>query len=150
EAIRAFDEAARIDPSCAMAYWGTALALGPNYNLPIDSERAIRARKAVDRAVALAPRVTPRERAYIRALASRYGRRPDTDDRKALDRAYADAMREVARRYPDDLDASVLFAESLMVLRPWDLWTADGQPQPGTQEIVDTLEGVLRRAPGHP
>src|SRR5262249_8039826 len=90
------------------------------------------------------------ERAYIRALARRYGRRPDTDDRKALDRAYADAMREVARRYPDDLDASVLFAESLMVLRPWDLWTADGQPQPGTQEIVDTLEGGLRgRGAGH-
>ncbi len=150
EAIRAFDEAARLDPRCAMAYWGKALALGPNYNLALDSERAVAARKAADRAVALAGHATPRERAYIRAVATRYGRRPDADDRKALDRAYADAMREVARGFPDDLDASVMFAESLMVLRPWDLWTADGRPQPGTEEIVATLERVLARDPGHP
>jgi tetratricopeptide (TPR) repeat protein len=150
EAIRAFREAARLDPGCAMAYWGVALALGPNYNLAIDSERAHAARKAIDQAVARAGRVTPREQAYIHALAKRYGRRPDTDDRKALDRAYADAMRAVARSYPDDLDASVIFAESLMVLRPWDLWKADGTPQPGTLEIVSTLEVVLQRDPGHP
>ncbi|MGH7895730.1 MAG: hypothetical protein ACREQL_13745, partial [Candidatus Binatia bacterium] len=150
EAIRAFREAARLDPRCAMAYWGVALALGPNYNLLIDSERAAEARRAVDRATALSAHATPRERAYIRALARRYGKHPDADDRKALDRAYADAMRDVARRYPDDLDASVLFAESLMVLRPWDLWTLDGTPQPGTLEIVATLEGVMRRDPGHP
>jgi tetratricopeptide (TPR) repeat protein len=150
EAIRAFEEAARLDPRCAMAYWGKALALGPNYNLPIDSERAVTARKTADRAVALAGTATPRERAYIQAVAKRYGRRPDADDRKALDRAYSNAMREVARRFPDDLDASVMFAESLMVLRPWDLWTADGKPQPGTEEIVVTLERVLARDPGHP
>ena len=150
EAIRSFEEAARIDPRCAMAPWGTALALGPNYNLPLDSERAHKARTAIDRAVALAGAATPRERAYIQALAKRYGRHPDSDDRKALDRAYANAMREVAKRYPDDLDASVLFAESLMVLRPWDLWTLDGQPQPDTEEIVATLERVLARDPGHP
>ena len=150
EAIRAFEEAARLDPRCAMAFWGKALALGPNYNLPIDSERAVTARKTVDRAVALAPGASPRERAYIHALAKRYGHRPKTDDQKAFDRAYANAMRDVARRFPDDLDASVLFAESLMVLRPWDLWTADGKPQPGTEEIVATLERVLARDPGHP
>ena len=150
EAIRAFEEAARLDPRCAMAFWGKALALGPNYNLPTDSERATIARKTVDRALALAAGVTPRERAYIQAVAKRYGRNPDKDDRKALDRAYANAMREVARRYPDDLDAAVLFAESLMVLRPWDLWTRDGKPQPDTEEIVSTLEGVLARNPGHP
>jgi tetratricopeptide (TPR) repeat protein len=150
EAIRAFEEAARLDPRCAMAFWGKALALGPNYNLPIDSERAATARKTVDRAVALAPGASPRERAYIHAHAKRYGRRPTTDDQKAYDRAYAKAMREVARRYPDDLDASVLFAESLMVLRPWDLWTADGRPQPDTEEIVATLERVLAKNPGHP
>jgi tetratricopeptide (TPR) repeat protein len=150
EAIRAFEEAARLDPSCAMAYWGKALALGPNYNVPIDSERAVTARKTVERALALSGGVSARERAYIHALAKRYGSRPSTADRKALDRAYANAMREVARRYPDDLDASVLFAESLMVLRPWDLWTADGKPQPGTEEIVATLERVMARAPGHP
>src|SRR6185436_15195499 len=150
EAIRAFEEAARLDPRCAMAFWGKALALGPNYNLPTDSERAAIARKTVDRALALSGGVTPRERAYIQAVAKRYGRNPDTDDRKALDRAYANAMRDVARRYPDDLDAAVIFAESLMVLRPWDLWTLDGKPQPGTEEIVSTLEGVLARNPGHP
>jgi len=150
EAIRAFDEAARLDPGCAMAYWGKALALGPNYNLPTDSERAATARRTVDRALALAGGATPRERAYVQALAKRYGRSPDSDDRKALDRAYADAMREVAKRFPDDTDASVLFAESLMVLRPWDLWAPDGAPQPGTEEIVATLEGVLARDPGHP
>jgi tetratricopeptide (TPR) repeat protein len=150
EAIRAFEEAARLDPRCAMAFWGKALALGSNYNLRIDSERAVTARRTVARAVALAPSVTPRERAYIHALAKRYATPKVGADRKALDVAYADAMREVARRYPDDLDASVLFAESLMVLRPWDLWTRDGQPQPGTEEIVATLEAVLARAPGHP
>jgi tetratricopeptide (TPR) repeat protein len=150
EAIRAFEEAARVDPDCAMAHWGKALALGPNYNLPIDSERAVTARRTVDRALALAGRATPRERAYIHALAKRYGRQPARDDRKALDRAYANAMREVAARYSDDLDASVLFAESLMVLRPWDLWTLDGKPQPGTEEIVATLERVLGKNPGHP
>src|SRR4029079_16900072 len=99
-AILSLEEAARLDPRCAMAFWGKALALGPNYNLPIDSERAVTARKTVDRAVALAPRAAPRERAYIHALAKRYGRRPKTDDRKALDRAYANAMRDVARRFP--------------------------------------------------
>jgi tetratricopeptide (TPR) repeat protein len=150
EAIRAFKEAARLDPNCAMAYWGIAFSLGPNYNLPTDSERAREARKAADKAVALAGRVTPRERAYIAAIAKRYGRRPETDDRKALDRAYANAMRDVARRFPDDLDASTLFAESLMVLRPWDLWTADGKPQPGTEEIVATLERVIAKNAGHP
>src|SRR6185503_17845342 len=150
EAIRAIEEAARLDPRCAMAFWGKALALGPNYNLPTDSERATVARKTVDRAIALSGGVTPRERAYIQAVAKCYGRNPDTDDRKALDRAYANAMRDVARRYPDDLDAAVIFAESLMVLRPWDLWTLDGKPQPGTEEIVSTLEGVLARNPGHP
>ena len=150
EAIRAFEEAARLDPHCAMAYWGKALALGPNYNLPIDSERAVTARATIDHAVALAGGTTARERAYIQALSKRYGRRPDADDRKALDRTYANAMREVAKRFPDDLDASVIFAESLMVLRPWDLWTLDGTPQPGTQEIVATLERVIARDPGHP
>jgi hypothetical protein len=150
EAIRAFREAARLDPTCAMAYWGIAFSLGPNYNLPTDSERAAEARKAADKAVALAGRTTPRERAYIAAIAKRYGRRPDTDDRKALDRAYANAMRDVARRYPDDLDAATLFAESLMVLRPWDLWKPDGTSQPGTKEIVATLERVIARDAGHP
>ncbi|WP_437784268.1 hypothetical protein [Sorangium sp. So ce1097] len=148
EARRAFEEAARIDPGLAMARWGVALTLGPNINLPADPARERAAFKAVEEARALAGSASERERAYIEALAARHAADPG-GDRSALDRAYADAMRDLARRYPDDLDASVLFAEALMDLRPWDLWTRDGRPQPGTEEIVVTLEGVLQRDPGH-
>jgi tetratricopeptide (TPR) repeat protein len=149
EAVRAFREAARLDPGCAMAWWGIALASGPNYNLPIDEERDRTARDAMAKAVALAPKASDAERAYIGALAKRYAR-PSGGDRAQLDRDYADAMREVARTHPTDPDGQTLFAESLMVLRPWDLWTADGRPQPGTPEIVATLEGVLAKNPDHP
>jgi tetratricopeptide (TPR) repeat protein len=149
EATRAFREAARLDPGCAMAWWGVALAAGPNYNLPIDDERDRVARDAMAQASALAPKASEPERAYIDALDRRYAR-PSGADRKQLDRDYADAMRQVTRKHPDDLDAATLFAESLMVLRPWDLWTLDGAPQPGTTEIVETLEGVLARDPDHP
>ena len=149
EATRSFKEAARLDPNCAMAYWGIAFTLGPNYNLPTDPERAKAAYEATQKAVALAPQVSEKERTYIEAIAKRYVADPSAD-RKALDLAFADAMREVAKRYPDDLDAATLFAESMMNLRPWDLWTADGEPQPGTEEIVSTLESVLKRNPNHP
>lgn len=149
EATRAFKEAARLDPNCAMAYWGSALTLGPNYNLPVDAERDRAAYEALQKALALAPQVSETERAYIEALSKRHSMAPDAD-RKALDQAYADAMREVAKRYSNDLDAATLFAEALMNLRPWDLWTLDGQPQPGTEEIVSTLESVLQRNPDHP
>jgi tetratricopeptide (TPR) repeat protein len=149
EATRAFAWAARLDPECAMAWWGVALAAGPNYNDPGNPERDRRAYAALEKALALGGRVGERERAYIEALSRRYTKQPPPD-RKALDVAYADAMREVARRFPDDLDAATLFAEALMDLRPWDLWTPDGRPQPGTAEIVATLEGVLARDPEHP
>lgn len=148
EATRSFKEAARLDPNCAMAYWGIAFTLGPNYNLPTDPERAKAAYEATQKAVALASQVSEKERAYIDAIAKRYVADPSAD-RKALDIAFADAMREVAKRYPDDLDAATLFAESMMNLRPWELWTADGDPQPGTEEIVSTLESVLKRNPEH-
>ena len=149
EAVRAFKEAARLDPHCAMAYWGIGLALGPNYNLLLDEERNKAAYAATQKAIKLAPKVSAPERAYIAALAKRYSLAPDAD-RKALDLAYADAMREVARSYPDDTDAATLFAEAMMDLRPWALWTLDGQPQPGTLEIVATLEEVLKKDPMHP
>jgi len=149
EAVRAFSAAARLDPNCAMAYWGIALALGPNINLPLDAERANAAHDAMQRAVGLAPRASAIEQDYIAALSKRYSADPDAE-RKPLDRAYADAMRQVAQRHPDDLDAQTLFAESMMDLRPWDLWTADGEPRPGTPEIVATLEGVLQKDPNHP
>ncbi|MBI3248300.1 MAG: hypothetical protein HYZ50_17475 [Deltaproteobacteria bacterium] len=149
EATRAFKEAARLDPNCAMAYWGIAVTLGPNYNLPVDAERDRAAYEAIQKALALAPQASEAERAYIEAIAKRHSSDP-TADRKTLDKAYADAMREVAKRFPDDLDAATLFAESMMNLRPWGLWTHDGQPEPGTEEIVATLESVLKRNPEHP
>lgn len=149
EAVRAFTEAARLDPNCAMAYWGIGLAHGPNYNLPLDDERSKAAYAATQEAVKRAPKASAAERAYIGALAKRYSLAPDAD-RKALDQSYADAMRNVAHTYPDDTDAATLYAESLMDLRPWALWTLDGQPQPGTLEIVATLEAVLKKEPMHP
>ena len=149
EATRAFTEAARLDPDCAMAWWGIALAAGPNYNDPGNPERDRRAYEALRNALALERKVSAQERAYIEALSKRYTKEPPPD-RKALDVAYADAMREVMRRYPDDLDAATLFAEAMMDLRPWDLWSRDGEPRPGTEEIVATLESVLKRDPEHP
>jgi tetratricopeptide (TPR) repeat protein len=147
EARRAFTEAARLDPGCAMCYWGIALTHGSNYNSPTDVERERAAWEAIQRARGLAARVSERERATIEALAKRHtpgGTRAD------LDRAYADAMRDLARRFPDDLDAATLFADALMNLRPWSLWNIEGKPEPGTEEIVRTLERVLAKNPDHP
>ena len=149
EAQRAFREAARLDPTCAMCYWGVALTYGSNYNSPTDAQREDAALAAVLQARALSPPGTARERAVIAALAARHGSTPNAD-RAALDRAYADAMRDVARRFPDDLDAATLFADAMMNLRPWALWTQDGKPEPGTEEIVVTLERVLAANPNHP
>jgi hypothetical protein len=148
EAGRAFREAARLDPSCAMAYWGQALVLGPNINVPMTPEDEPKAYELVQKAVALKSNASAREQAYIGALAQRYSGK--ADDRAARDRAYADAMRDLARRYANDLDAATLYAEALMDLRPWDYWRRDGQAYPGTREIVDTLERVLAANPAHP
>src|SRR5262249_49164210 len=131
EAARSFGEAARLDPDCAMAYWGIALARGPNINLPMDQAAEGAAFAAAQKAVALRPHASEAERAYIEALAGRYSL-DEGADRRALQVTYADAMRELVRRYPKDDDAATLFAEALMDLRPWDLWKTDGEPQPGT------------------
>ncbi|HEU5324037.1 MAG TPA: hypothetical protein VFX28_24760, partial [Methylomirabilota bacterium] len=149
EAQRAFRHAARLDPACAMCYWGIALTYGANYNSPTDAERERGAWEAIQKARGLAGPATERERAMIEALATRHS--PEARaDRAALDRAYADAMREVARRFPADPDAGTLLADALMNLRPWALWTPDGKPEPGTEEIVSTLERVLAAHPDHP
>jgi hypothetical protein len=148
EAGRAFREVARLDPSCAMAYWGQALVLGPNINVPMTPEDEPKALELVQKALALKTKASARERAYIDALAQRYSGTPT--DRAARDRAYADAMRALARRFPQDLDAATLFAEALMDLRPWNYWTPDGVPYPETPEIVSTLEAVLKRNLDHP
>ena len=147
EAAGSFEEAAHLDPSLAMAYWGIALALGPNINQPEDTERGQAAYAAIARAKSLEANAGDSERDYIEALSTRYA--PDGKMNDALQNAYANAMREVARRNPDDPDAGALFAESMMDLHPWMLWTADGQPAAGTPEIVATLEGVIAKYPDH-
>jgi tetratricopeptide (TPR) repeat protein len=149
EAQKAFREAARLDPKCAMCSWGIALTEGGNYNHPTDAEREARALAAVKQAAALAAGTRPEERALIDAVARRHSADP-AQTRAALDGAYANALRDVARRFPDDLEAATFFADAMMNLRPWNLWTPAGAPHPGTEEIVQTLEGVLARKPDHP
>ena len=148
EAARSFRRAAALDPASPMPHWGIALALGPNINLDVDPEREKAAFEEAQRAKALAAGAPPNERALVDAIVTRYSNDPNAD-LKALAVQYKDAMREVARRYPDDLDAATLFAESLMDLHPWQLWSHDGTPTEGTEEIVAVLESVLRRDPMH-
>ncbi len=149
EAERSFREAARLDSNCAMAYWGISLVLGPNINAPMDPQDNPAAYGALQKAVQLAPKSTEKEQAYIQALAKRYQAEPP-DDRSPLDIDYADAMRELHRRYPDDMEAAALFAESLMDLHPWDYWQNDGQAKSWTPEILEVLESVLQHNPAHP
>ena len=148
EAGRAFREAARLDPDCAMAYWGQAFVLGPNINVPMTAEDEPKAYELAQKAVALKSKATKREQAYIEALARRYSGK--ADGRVAGDRAFADAMGALVREYPDDLDAATLYAEALMDLRPWNYWMRDGTAYSETSEIVSTLERVLARNPNHP
>jgi tetratricopeptide (TPR) repeat protein len=173
EAIRSFEEAARLDPAAPMPHWGIALALGENINSPVDPERAARAYAAVQKARELAKATaaaagtagtpgaagttgtTPPadaaavEAAYIEALAVRYSQDPKADP-KPLAIAYSEKMKALAAAYPDDLDAATLYAESLMDLKPWQLYSLDGTPSEVTPEVVAVLEGVLVKAPDHP
>jgi tetratricopeptide (TPR) repeat protein len=149
EAIRSFRRAADLDPSSPMPYWGIALALGPNINdLDVDPDRELVAYEAAQKAKALAARAPANERAYVEALVRRYSNKPNAD-LKALAVDYKNAMRDLVRKYPSDLDAATLYAESLMDLHPWQLWTADGTPTEGTEEIVTVLESVLKRDAMH-
>ena len=148
EAVRSFQYAAKLDPHLAIAYWGIALALGPNINLAIDPNRQLAAYQAVQQALALSTQASAQERDYITALAKRYSQDPDADlYQLAVD--YTKAMANLVKRYPDDLDVATLYAESLMDLHPWQHWTKDGKPQPDTEEIVAILESVLKRNPNH-
>lgn len=149
ESERSFQQAALLDPGCAMAFWGVAFALGPNINAPIDPEAAKKAYNSIQAAQRLAPKATPSERAYIAALAKRYAEQPVTD-RAPLDSAYADAMRQLVRDFPDDLNAATLLAQALMDLHPWDYWSKESEPRPWTPEILNTIESVLKRDPNHP
>jgi tetratricopeptide (TPR) repeat protein len=148
EAIRAFKQAIALDASCAMCYWGVAFAAGPNINAPITEPAAIEAYRAIEQAKKLAAKVSERERGYIDALSKRYVADPRAE-RPPLDAAYAGAMRDLARRFPDDLDASTLFAQSLMDTAPWNYWNLDGTPRAFTNEVLGALESVLQRQPDH-
>ena len=147
EARRSFEQAARLDPKLAMAHWGMALAVGPNYNeSQIDPSRLLAADRALEKAQALAANASEQERAYINALAKRFQLK--TDLRKCnVD--YKDAMAALVKSYPDDLDAATLYADALMNLIPWQLWSKDGKPAPETVEVVAQLESVLKRDPNH-
>jgi len=150
-AARSFQRAAELDPKAAMPHWGIAVVLGPNYNQDIDlidPAQHKEAYEALERAISLSADAPARERAYVAALAKRYTTNLKTDLRK-LQVDYKNAMGELTRAYPDDLDAATLYAESLMNLRPWKLWSPDGAPAEGTEEIVRVLEKVLRRDPDH-
>jgi tetratricopeptide (TPR) repeat protein len=151
EAARYFRRAAELDPEAAMPYWGLALSIGPNYNdTAVDENRAKATYEAVQKASERAPKASAREQDYIRALAKRYPSSNAKSDWKRFHRDYSNAMRELVKKYPDDLDATTMFAESLMMLRPWQLWTLEGKPAPGTLELVAVLESVLKRHPDHP
>ncbi|MHC9061259.1 tetratricopeptide repeat protein [Nitrospira sp. CMX1] len=149
EAIRSFQEGARLNPDCAMCYWGIALSYGPNINAPMDAASGRLAYAAIQQASQRATRVSDREQALIRALATRYVAEPSTD-RTKLDAAYSRAMADVAQRIVDDPEVKMLYAESLMDLSPWDFWTADGKPKPNTTAFLSKLEEVLAAQPDHP
>jgi len=146
EAARSFERATDLDPKLAIAYWGVAEAVGPNYNDPASDDRFRQAHEAIQKAVDLSAQASPSEQAYIQAMAERFPADPKADRKKAAENYHA-AMREVMKKYPDDLDAATLFAESGMNLHPWGLWHVDGTPEAGTEEIVATLESVIRRDP---
>jgi tetratricopeptide (TPR) repeat protein len=153
EATRSFAKAAQIDPKCASCYWGVALTLGPNYNMPMmSSARARVGLEALRKARANARRAKPVERALIEAAAKRYAgaAQIDPSNSKPLLSAYVDAMRTVATKYPNDLDVQTMYAEGLMNTNPWKLWNADGSENPGTHQILDRLRYVLKRDPKHP
>lgn len=151
EAARSFRRAAELDPEAAMPYWGLALSIGPNYNdAAVDEKRAQATYDAVQNAVKRLPKASVREQDYIRALVKRYPSSNAKSDWKRFHLDYSNAMRGLVKKYPDDLDATTMFAESLMMLRPWQLWTLDGKPEPGTLELVSVLESVLKRDPNHP
>lgn len=150
ESIKCFRRAGEADPSCAMAAWGEALANGPHINNPyVDEAHGKAAWAAVRKAKELAKGASETEKDLIAALEKRYSD-PPAKDRAPLEAAYADAMREVWKKHRDDADVGALFAEAMLDLRPWDQWTADGKPQPGTEEVVATLQEVLKSAPKHP
>ena len=155
ESIRSFRAAQTLDPTCAMCFWGEALATGPNINVTSNGKAIMSpaertdARAAIDQALALTDGVTPKERDWIQALDQRYDGQADTP-RDPLDRAWADALAEMAARYPDDTTVASVYAEALMNTMPWDYWGPNGEAKPDTQAVIASLEAVMEADPGHP
>ncbi len=155
ESIRSFRAAQKLDPECAMCFWGEALATGPNINVTSkgkavmsdDDRRA--AYKAIQQAKALMDNASPIEQALIKAQAKRYNGDPSTD-REVLDLAYAEAMSKVVKAFPEDDDAAAIYSEALMNTMPWDYWSADGNPKPETEKVIGALERIIARSPKHP
>ncbi len=155
ESIRSFKAAQKLDDTCAMCFWGEALATGPNINVTsngkviMSEEERKSAFSAIQKAIERKANASQAEQDYIDALAKRYNGDPKTD-REPLDKAYADAMREVSKKYPKDDEAATIFAEALMNTMPWDYWLGDGKAKPETAEVIETLETVIARSPKHP
>lgn len=147
-AYASFKKAADIDPDFAMAYWGMALSLGPNINSEMSDENGLKAYEYIQKAISLSKNISENEQDYIQALSKRYSLNPK-DERKALDIAYKNAMGEVYKKYNEDLDAATLYCESILDLTPWDLWTKEGNFKPGMDEVINILEGVLKKDPNH-
>jgi tetratricopeptide (TPR) repeat protein len=147
-AINSFKQAIKLDPDMAMAYWGISLALGSNYNVRADANALTEAYAYLQKAQAAAPKSSQAEQDYISALAQRYAADPKSDQSK-LAVAYSKAMGDLSKKYPDDMDAATLYAESMMNLHPWQLWSSDGKPNEGTLEIIAVLEAVLKRDPNN-
>lgn len=150
EAIRSFKKAASLDPELAMAYWGIAFALGPNYNLPADNDKRKQAYSSMKKAIKLSKYASQIEKDYISALSKRYVKDVTKTEQAVLDLEFKQAMKSLHEKYPNDPDAATLYAESLMDLKPWQLWKKDGTPAEGTEEIVSVLESVLKKYPDHP
>lgn len=146
--IASFMEAARLDPQMAMAHWGAAYAMGMNINMPIDAATNKMAWEEIQKAIALKDHASEREKDYIDALAQRYSN-DDAPDFAKLNTAYSDAMAALVKKYPDDIDAQTYYAESIMDLHPWRLWTIDGLPIAGTETVISTLQKVLKKEPNH-
>ena len=149
EAARSFREAIRLDPDCASCHWGLSYVLGPNINSMMDASDLPEAWNALQKALEHKDRASPKEQAFIEALSKRYAAEVP-EDRSHLDKAYAEAMGEVARRFPEDTDAATLYAEALMDTTPWDYWLENGEPKPETVEILATLDSVLEQDPDQP
>ncbi|UOK41538.1 MULTISPECIES: tetratricopeptide repeat protein [Flavobacterium] len=148
EAARSFHYATKLDPECAMAFWGFAYVLGPNYNAGMEPDNYERAYKAIQQAIKLQDKVSEKEKALINALSKRYVAKP-VEDRSKLDITYSNAMKEVNSKYPEDININALYAESVMDLHPWDLYEKNGTPKPWTPEIISLMEKILKKDPKH-